>query len=77
MLCMCVCVCLFQEVKLQRDQLVEENQTLAEANRRYRLHTTELKEKVESLAVHQLTQIGHTHMHTCTHMHARTHTHTH
>ena len=38
-------------MKLERDQLMEENQTLAEANRRYRLHTTELKGKVESLAV--------------------------
>ena len=40
-----------QEVKLERDHLVEENEKLVEANKRYRMHTTELKEKVESLAV--------------------------
>ena len=42
-----------QEVKLERDQLVEENEKLAEANKRYHLHTTELKDKVESLAVRE------------------------
>ena len=42
-----------QEVKLERDQLVEENEKMAEANKRYHLHTTELKEKVESLAVRE------------------------
>ena len=40
-----------QEVKLHRDELVDENQTLAEANRRYRMHTTELKDRVQSLLV--------------------------
>ena len=43
-----------QEVKLHRDQLIEESQTLTEANRRYRMHTSELKDRVESLAVSSL-----------------------
>ena len=30
---------------------MEENRTLAEANRRYRMHTTELKDRVEALGV--------------------------
>ena len=38
-------------MKLHRDELVEENQKLTEANRRYRMHTTELKDRMESLMV--------------------------
>ena len=40
-----------QEVKLRHDELAEENQQLAEANRRYRIHTTELKERMELMLV--------------------------
>ena len=40
-----------KEVKLHRDQLIGENQTLAEANRRYHMHTTELKDRVETFVV--------------------------
>lgn len=45
-------IALMQEVKLHRDELMDENQTLAEANRRYHIHTTELKDRVESLTVY-------------------------
>ena len=40
-----------QEVKLRHNELTEENQQLAEANRRYRMHTTELKERMELVLV--------------------------
>lgn len=36
---------------MQRDELMEKNQALEEANRRYRMHTSELKDRVESLVV--------------------------
>ena len=42
-------------MKLQRDELAEENQALAEANRRYRMHTSELKDRVELLVVSNYT----------------------
>lgn len=40
-----------QEVKLERDRLLAESEKLTEANKRYHLHMSELKEAVESLSV--------------------------
>ena len=39
---------------MHRDELVEDNRILTEANRRYHIHTTELKERLEALIVSSL-----------------------
>ena len=39
------------EVKLDRDELQDENTKLLEANKRYHEHTSELQEKLEKLIV--------------------------
>ena len=42
-----------QAIKEESEQLQADNQQLMEANKRYHLHTDELKEKIESLLVSQ------------------------